>query len=83
MKTLFHSKDEIEHAALRLHCVPTDNRDALISLGFEPMYPQIASGYDSHLWGRVVDTESSAGISNHRKLVVQRAYLSSDAERIS
>ena len=76
MNTLFHSKDEIEHAALRLHCVPTDNRDALISLGFEPMYPQIASRYDSHLWARVVESNGSAGRSKGRKLVVQRAYLS-------
>lgn len=72
METLCHTQDEIERLAFRLPCVPTDNRDALLALGFERMYPQAASGYDSHLWMRAVDSGYTAGA---RKLVVQRAFL--------
>jgi hypothetical protein len=76
MATLCHSLEEIERAAVRLPCVPTDNRDALVALGFERMYPQTTSGYDSHLWVRSVDSGCSTGLSRSgRKFVVQRAFL--------
>jgi hypothetical protein len=39
MDALCHSREEIERMASRLPCVPTDNIDALIDLGFERMYP--------------------------------------------
>lgn len=60
---------------MRLPCVPTDNRDALISLGFERMYPDAAKGYLSHFWMRVVDSRDLGAPGTHRKMVVQRAYL--------
>jgi hypothetical protein len=72
MDTLCHTREEIERLAFRLPCVPTDNRDALVALGFERMYPQAASGYDSHLWMRSVDSGSRTG---GRRLIVQRAFL--------
>jgi hypothetical protein len=71
---LCHTREEIERLVLRLPCVPTDNRDALLELGFERMYPQVASGYESRLWMRSVDS-GYAGPSKGRKFIVQRAYL--------
>jgi hypothetical protein len=82
MGVLCHSPEEIERAALRLPCVPTDNRNALVTLGFERMYPQATSGYDSHLWVRAIDSEYSSGASgSRRKLVVQRAFLDRSARK--
>jgi hypothetical protein len=75
MDALFHSREEIERALVRLHCVPTDNREALLALGFEPMYPQVKKGYESHLWMRSIDSGRGSSLSNIRKLVVQRAFL--------
>jgi hypothetical protein len=83
METLCHNREEIERAALRLPCVPTDNRDALIALGFERMYPQVAAGYESHLWVRSVDSgcNNGANSSGRKKLVVQRAFLDGPADK--
>jgi hypothetical protein len=82
MDTLCHTQEEIERLAFRLPCVPTDNRDALIALGFERMYPQVASGYDSHLWVRSIDSGYNAGAGmGYRKLIVQRAFLDGSAAR--
>jgi hypothetical protein len=75
MDALFHSQEQIERALRRLHCVPTDNRDALLALGFQRMYPQVTSGYDSHLWVRSVDAGSSSSLCYGRRRIMQRAYL--------
>jgi hypothetical protein len=73
---LFHSREAIERALTRLHCVPTDNRDALLALGFERMYPQVGTGYYSHLWVRSIDAgDHIRPASGRRQMVVQRAYL--------
>jgi hypothetical protein len=74
MRPVCHEPEEIERAALRLPCVPTDNLDALVALGFERMYPKAASGYESHLWARSVDSGYNSPRTG-RKLIVQRAYL--------
>jgi hypothetical protein len=79
MSVLCHTQEEIERLAFRLSCVPTDNRDALVALGFQRMYPQAASGYDSHLWMRSVDSGYSGSIG--RRLIVQRAFLDAPAAR--
>ena len=75
MNTLCHTREEIERLAMRLPCVPTDNRDALVDLGFERMYPQASTGYESHLWTRSVDSGFTSGLGSGRKLIVQRAFL--------
>jgi len=75
MDALFHSREEIERALLRLHCVPSDNREALLALGFEPMYPHVTKGYKSRLWARAIDSGYGSSLSNGRKLVIQRAFL--------
>ena len=74
METVCHTIEEIERAARRLPCVATDNREALTALGFELMYPQCVSGYESHLWVRSVDA-GSAPSSGQNTLVIQRAFL--------
>jgi hypothetical protein len=82
MEILCHTQEEIERLALRLPCVPTDNRDALVALGFERLYPRAVSGYDSHLWVRSVDSGYNAGASaDGRKLIVQRAFLDGSSAR--
>jgi hypothetical protein len=81
VEAVLHSQEEIERALPRLPCVPTDNRDALLTLGFQRMYPQVLSGYDSHLWSRAVNSGHGSSSCNGRKLIVQRAYLEQKAER--
>jgi hypothetical protein len=76
VEPLCHTIEEIDRAVRGLPCVLTDNREALIALGFERMYPQCVSGYESYLWVRSVDAESLYGSSRgHKRLVMQRAYL--------
>ena len=70
-----HTAEDIARR-LRLGVVPeTDNRDALLELGFRRAYPQVKDDYHSRLWSRAVpsDRPSSAG---HMQLVIQLAYLS-------
>jgi len=76
MDSLCHSREEIERAAVRLPCVPTDNREALIALGFERISPDAPTGYESHLWERAVDSGyRTVSMRNGRRKIVQRAYL--------
>ena len=75
MDALFRSQGEIEQALRRLYCVPTDNRDALVALGFQRIYPQVASGCDSHLWARSVASGYGSPLCNAGKFVIQRAFL--------
>jgi hypothetical protein len=82
MDALCHTREEIERVAMRLPCVPTDNRDALIELGFERMYPETASGYESRLWTRSVDS-GYVGSGSGRKLIIQRAFLDASPIRRS
>jgi hypothetical protein len=76
MDTLCHTEEEIERAALRLPCVPTNNREALIALGFERMYPQAVSAYESRLWVRTVSSPCNSGSArNGQKRIIARAFL--------
>jgi hypothetical protein len=81
MDTPFHSREQIETALVRLHCVPTDNRQALLALGFQPIYPQVTKGYTSRLWGRSIDSGYGSSLSNGRKLVIRRAFLAEEKTR--
>jgi hypothetical protein len=81
MDALFHSREEIERALARLHCVPTDNRKVLLALGFQPMYLQLMKGYESRLWVRSIDSAYGSLLSNGRKLLVQPAYLEEKVRR--
>ena len=72
-RALTHTIEEID-AVLRRGLSPiTDNRDALVALGFEPAYPQIRTGYDSTIWERSV--EYGTNTAGYRTLARQRAFL--------
>jgi hypothetical protein len=73
-----HTRSEIERQ-LRLRLVPcTDNRGALVELGFTPAYPHLARDvYYGALWTRTIDAHKDpiAGRrSNAKALVVERAF---------
>ncbi len=73
MKTIVHSTEEIM-ALLRRGLSPiTDNRDALIGLGFEPAYPQIRKGYESTIWERAIEHPRTR--DGRRSLARERIYL--------
>jgi hypothetical protein len=74
MRAIVHSADEIM-AMLRRGLAPmTDNRDALLGLGFERSYPHVAAGYYAKIWERAVESPypSSTGA---RMLIRERAFL--------
>jgi hypothetical protein len=69
-----HSVEAIE-ALLRRGLTPkTDNREALIELGFVRSSPAAAAGYDESLWERSVDNKSTPA-GGQRVLVRERAIL--------
>jgi hypothetical protein len=69
-----HSREAIE-ALLRRGATPkTDNRDALIALGFVRSSPRANGGYDETIWERSVD-RAERSISGHRVMVRERAIL--------
>lgn len=51
----------------------TNNRDALLALGFERAYPQVRKGHDSIVWERTIDHHRR--LDGARVLVRERAYL--------
>jgi hypothetical protein len=73
------SADAIESLLLRGLSPITDNRDALLALGFARAYPQIQRGYESTIWERSVEHTRAA--SGHRALARQRAFLDCDRRR--
>jgi hypothetical protein len=74
MAPTLHTTDDIQMQLRRGLMPVTDNQDALLALGFERAYPQIASGYEATIWERSIecDRRSSDG---HRVLARQRAIL--------
>jgi hypothetical protein len=74
MQSLAHTSSDIQNM-LRIGLVPvTDNADALASLGFQPAYPQIRTGYDSTIWERSIDIEKRSR-NGERLMARQRAHL--------
>lgn len=51
----------------------TDDRDALLALGFERAYPQVPNGYESTIWERSIDHHRRP--DGLRVLARERAYL--------
>jgi len=73
VNTVVHRSEELE-ALLRRGLSPlTDNRDALLSLGFERAYPQVPKGYESTIWERSI--QHGQNRAGHRVLARERAYL--------
>jgi hypothetical protein len=73
MRAIVHSFEEIV-AMLRPGLTPiTDNRDALLALGFERSYRHVTRGYESMIWGRATELPRTKG--SPRMLVRERAFL--------
>ncbi len=80
MNTIVHSPQEVI-ALLRRGLSPiTDNRDALLMLGFERAYPQVHQGHDATIWERSIEAQCRA--DGYRVLARERAYLV-DAHRLA
>jgi hypothetical protein len=72
-----HSLEAIE-ALLRRGATPrTDNRDALIALGFVRSSPHASGDHDEKIWERSVD-RAERSISGHRVMVRERAILEAE-----
>jgi hypothetical protein len=68
-----HSVERIR-AMLRRGLAPlTDNREALLELGFARAYPQVMKGYDAMIWERSVDLPVRQ--DGRRALARERAFL--------
>jgi hypothetical protein len=73
MNLVVHVSEELV-ALLRRGLSPiTDNRDALLALGFERAYPQVPKGRDSTIWERSIERPRRP--DGHRVLARERAYL--------
>jgi hypothetical protein len=73
MSTIVKSAPELV-ALLRRGLSPlTDNRDALLALGFERAYPQVRKGYESTIWERSIERDRRP--DGRRALARERAYL--------
>jgi len=74
-RAIVHSCEHIE-LILRRGLTPlTDNRDALLALGFERAYPQVKRGYEATIWERSIEHHAPGSL--RRVLARQRAVLSS------
>ena len=80
MTTIVHSAGAIQDLLRRGLTPTTDNREALIDLGFERAYPQYRAGYESTIWERSIVLEIRAR-TGERMLGRQRAFLSRPAAR--
>jgi hypothetical protein len=69
-----HSLEAIQHTLRRGLTPVTENREALLQLGFSRAYPQIAHGYEASLWERAVEHRHRA-TDGSRLLVRERAIL--------
>ncbi len=56
----------------------TDNREALLELGFERAYPQISRGYEAAVWERSIEFGRSSR-DGRRVRACERALLEPDA----
>ncbi|MDB5069092.1 MAG: hypothetical protein JWM87_203 [Candidatus Eremiobacteraeota bacterium] len=72
--SMVHSPEAIQ-AMLRRGLAPiTDNRHALVALGFERAYPQVARGRDSTIWERSIELPCRTA-NGSRLLARERAFL--------
>ncbi len=76
MQAIVHSAEAIQ-TLLRRGLTPiTDNRDALVELGFERAFPQIARGQDAKVWERSIELDRRSR-DGYRMRVRERAVLES------
>jgi hypothetical protein len=74
MRTTVHSTVDIQNLLRRGLTPITDNRAALVELGFQRAYPQAARGYEATIWERAIDAAKRSP-DGHRVLIRQRALL--------
>jgi hypothetical protein len=74
-----NSLEAIENLLRRGLTPVTENRDALLDLGFARAYPHIASGYEATIWERAVEYGRRAA-DGSLLLVRQRAILTRGAD---
>jgi hypothetical protein len=55
VESIVHSIEAITALLLRGLAPITDNRDAVVDLGFDRAYPEIRRGYESTIWERSVE----------------------------
>lgn len=73
MNTIVHRAEELLAILQRGLSPITDNRDALLALGFERAYPQTRKGYEATIWERAIEHPRRA--DGRRALVRERVYL--------
>ena len=78
MSRVVHTVEEIEIALRRGMTPETDNREALVELGFARSSPQVSLGYESMIWERSRD-RAERSPSGLRLLLRERAVLVGDA----
>ncbi len=78
MKCIVHSAAGIEDLLRRGLTPITDNKEALLGLGFERAYPRIRSGYESTIWERSIDRPKH---ESRRFMARERAFLEPAEER--
>ncbi len=70
---IVHVAEELV-ALLRRGMSPvTDNRDVLLTLGFQRAYPQVPYGYESTIWERAIEHHRRP--DGLRVLARERAFL--------
>lgn len=74
VRAIVHSTTDIENLLRRGLTPITDNRTALLELGFQRAYPQIVRRYEATIWERAIDAATRAR-DGDRMLVCQRALL--------
>jgi hypothetical protein len=73
MNMVVHQSEELTALLCRGLSPITDNRDALLALGFERAYPQIDKGREATIWERSIERPRRP--DGHRVLARERAYL--------
>jgi hypothetical protein len=74
MAAIVHTTEAIQ-TLLRHGLTPvTDNRSALLELGFERSYPQIERGYEATLWERSIELAVRSR-DGYKRFARQRAIL--------
>jgi hypothetical protein len=74
MAAIVHTTEAIQTLLRRGLTPVTDNRDALLELGFERAYPQVKRGYEASLWERSIELEHRSR-GGYRILARERAIL--------
>jgi len=74
MAAIVHTAEAIQTLLRRGLTPVTDNRHALLELGFERAYPQVKRGYEATLWERSIDLAQRAS-DGRRVLARERAIL--------